>query len=389
MPTKQKKRIAPISIRQAILGSLCALGMAACAGASNPPARSGTSSLQAVPSSTANSAAPSNATTPSAVSSASTEGPATQSFNSNPDVAIAKLWQERERDGRVDFPLGAGDLINLSCPDDDEFNGQYLISGQGTITLPLVGAVQAAGRTQDELRIELQDRLKHYLRNPQINLLVGEYRSREVGVFGAVAKPGVYALAGPHDTIQDMISLAGGFTTDASPRIQFKPGVPPAQGASTTAGDPSLIVPPSPSELGDALVVDIDNSEGHSFLGLPARPDDVINVTANGQVMVDGWVSKPGSYPITRDLRVLGAVAAAGGALYPAKTDSIQIVRKENEGQQLIVVDLEKVRNGETHDLPVQDGDVVEVPISGVKAVPYGIYEAAMTMIRVGSYVTP
>jgi polysaccharide biosynthesis/export protein len=388
MPTYSQKRIEPIKVHRAVLGVLCALGFAACTSASYAPAGSSTSMLQPDSSITTGPSSPSHATTP-AQDTSSTAGAATQIFHSRPDEAIAKLWQERERDTRGDFPLGPGDLVNLSNPDDDEFNGQYRVSGQGTITLPLIGEVRAAGLTQDQLRADLENRLKHYLRNPQINLLVGEYRSRQVGVFGAVAKPGVYNLAGPHDTIQDMISQAGGFSTDASPRIQFKAGSPPAQAASTTAGDPSSITPPTASELGDAIVVDIDNSEGHTFLGLPARPGDVINVTADGQVLVDGWVNKPGSYPITRDLKVLGAIAAAGGALYPAKTDSVQIVRKDTDGQQIIQVDLEKVRHGDVPDIAVQDGDVVEVPVSETKIVPYGIYEAAIQMIRFGSYVAP
>jgi polysaccharide biosynthesis/export protein len=381
MSTNSPRHYGLAEIRRAIATSLCALGIAACTSANQAPA----ATLQPAPPIT------SSTNTPAGEIS-STTGAAPISSHYSPDVEIAKLWQEREHGGTGDFPLGPGDLVNLSCPDDDEFNGQYRISGQGTINLPLVGEVKAAGKTQDELRAELAARLKHYLRNPQINLMIGEYRSRQVGVFGAVAKPGVYNLAGPNDTLQDMISLAGGYSTDASPRLQFKPGqtIPegtPTAGSAGAADEP--IIPPSSTDLKGAIVVDIDKTEGHSFLALPARPGDVINVTAGGQVLVDGWVGKPGSYPITRDLRVLGAVAAAGGALFPAKTESVQIVRKDEQGQQIILVDLEKVRRGDQADIAVQDGDVVEVPVSGAKVIPYGFYQAAMTMIRVGGYVSP
>ena len=385
MSTHPQMRFGLAEVRRAIFGSLCALGIAACTSASYAPSRSLAATPQALPPMTANS---SSSAAPASDSPGISDA-ATRILPYNTDAAIAKLWKERQHDGSGDFPLGPGDLINLSCPDDDEFNGQYRISGQGTFTLPLVGEVKAAGLTQDELKAELEQRLKHYLRNPQINLLVGEYRSRQVGVFGAVAKPGVYDLSGPHDTIQDMISQAGGYMTDASPRVEFKPAPPPTEGRAAPITDPSALTPISNNDLQNAIVVNVDNTEGRSFLGLPARPGDVINVTADGQVLVDGWVSKPGSYQITRDLKVLGAVAAAGGALFPAKTDSVQIVRKDSDGQQIILVDLEKVRTGDAADIPVEDGDVIEVPISDAKAVPYGLYEAAMTMIRFGSYVTP
>ena len=385
MSTYSRKHYGWAEIRRAVFNSLGALGIAACTSANQAP--SSASTLQPAPSVTSSTNTPAGE-----ISSTTSSAPISSHYS--PDVEIAKLWQEREHGGSADFPLGPGDLVNLSCPDDDEFNGQYRISGQGTINLPLVGEVKAAGKTQDELRVELASRLKHYLRNPQINLMIGEYRSRQVGVFGAVGKPGVYNLAGPHDTLQDMISLAGGYSTDSSPRIQFKPGqtIPagtPTAGSAAAADADGPIIPPSSTDLQGAIVVDIDKTEGHSFLALPARPGDVINVTAGGQVLVDGWVGKPGSYPITRDLRVLGAVAAAGGALFPAKTESVQIVRKDEQGQQIILVDLEKVRRGDQADIAVQDGDVVEVPVSGAKVIPYGFYQAAMTMIRVGGYMSP
>ena len=312
---------------------------------------------------------------------------ATTSYTEDTAGELNRLWAERERQKGGDFALGPGDLINLSCPDDDEFNGQYRISGEGDISLPLVGTVKAAGLTQDALKADLEQRLKRYLRNPQVNLLVGDYRSRQVGVFGAVAKPGVYDLAGPTDTMQNMISLAGGVATDASPRIYFKPG-PSANTDSSPMQEP-VVTPLSATDYQNSIVVDTDDATGRSFLGLPARPGDVINIAVDGQVMVDGWVAKPGSYPISRDLKVLGAVAAAGGALYPANEDDVKIIRKSAQGQQIMLVNLNRVSAGEAPDVVVQDGDVVEVTYSNAKIVPYGLFEAVTQMFRAGAYFVP
>ncbi len=303
-----------------------------------------------------------------------------------------RIWQAREAGGGGDFALGPGDLISINCPDDDEFNNQYRISGNGTITLPLLGEVKIAGLTQQQAVTSLQQQLKHYLRQPQINLLVTEYHSREVGVFGAVAKPGVYNLSGPNDTIQDMISLAGGFAVDASPRVQFRPAELATQRSDKGVGglSPGVLTPTlSMDDAQNAIMVDVDDKSERNFLGMPAHPGDIINVAADGQVLVDGWVSKPGSYPISRDLKVLGAIAAAGGALYPAKTDKIKIIRKDNEGAQVLYVDIDKVQSGDATDIAVEDGDVIEVPVSAAKIVPYGVYQTALQLFRAGAYVAP
>jgi protein involved in polysaccharide export with SLBB domain len=137
------------------------------------------------------------------------------------------------------------------------------------------------------------------------------------------------------------------------------------------------------------MIINLENLSMRRFLAMPGRPGDVIMVPANGQVLVDGWVAKPGSYRITEGLKVLGAVVAAGGALFPAKTSDIQIIRKERDGQEtVLVLNLDKVQRGEIRDIAVRDGDVIEVPSSDPKLVPYGIYTFLAHSVGVGAYAS-
>ena len=360
--------------RCALVGA-AALGMTACA--------------------TASPSAPAAGNDP-AVAASAPGGAVADPTGGDDQARLTRLWKGREQGGVDEFPLGPGDMITLSCPDDDEFNNQYRIGGDGTISLPLVGSVKAAGLTQDQLKQSLQARLGQYLRSPQMTLLVQSFHSREVGVFGAVAKPGVYDLTSSKDTIQDMISLAGGMTTDASPRIEFKPAMPASPGGvrdvSFGAGADPGVAPLTVNDIRNAIVVDTDDPIGREFLAMPARPGDVINVAADGQVLVDGWVNKPGSYSITHEMNVLGAVAAAGGAMYPAKTTAVKLVRKGRAGdgaERIVMVDLEQVSSGAGTDPAVEDGDVIEVPASDVKMVPYSFYEGLTNLIRGGFYYVP
>ena len=93
------------------------------------------------------------------------------------------------------------------------------------------------------------------------------------------------------------------------------------------------------------------------------RPGDVINLPPAGTVHVDGWVEKPGSYPVTRGLTVAGAVAAAGGHRLAADRRHVTLQRVVAPGEQRsFTVDLEAVTAGRAADVPLADGDVVRLP---------------------------
>ena len=84
--------------------------------------------------------------------------------------------------------------------------------------------------------------------------------------------------------------------------------------------------------------------------------------------MVQGWVNKPGDYKITPGLTVQGAVAAAGGPMFAADTGSARLIRDTKSGEKLTTV-----INVEDANMPVQEGDVIDVPYSTAKVVPYGV----------------
>src|SRR5262249_11793577 len=145
---------------------------------------------------------------------------------------LAHLWQERTQEGSFsDYPIGPGDVLQISVPAMDELSESAAftarVSGEGTITLPLLGVVPVAGLTEQQTREEIRRRLaERYMYDPQVNLFVREYRSRQVAVVGAVNKPGLYDLASEANTLLDMISQAGGMTDTAASRILFIPAEP-------------------------------------------------------------------------------------------------------------------------------------------------------------------
>lgn len=86
----------------------------------------------------------------------------------------------------------------------------YLVSSDGEIYFPLVGAVHVAGKTMEQTRMQLTSLLKKYIRKPQVDVRVMGFRSKKIYVMGEVNKPGLQPLTDSPMSITDAINLAGG-----------------------------------------------------------------------------------------------------------------------------------------------------------------------------------
>jgi polysaccharide biosynthesis/export protein len=326
---------------------------------------------------------------------------ASQAKDNNDLERLAQLWERRRRESLAsDYPIGPGDVIEISVPGMEEIKIiTQRVTGEGTISLPFAGVINVSGMTDKELGDEIRRRLEtNYMRNPQITLFVKEFRSRQVAVIGAVQKPGLYNLASSADTVLGMISQAGGVTAaGASERILLVPAEPVDSAKAKEVIDslPAQLVSQDPSPLilksVDPIVISLDsiNRSGHQkYLNIPARPGDVIMVPGGGEVLVQGWVGKPGAYKITPGLTILGAVAAAGGTAFPADNGSIQLIRTNNEGQKTsIVANLDAIKAGEQPDLPLREGDVIDVSSTHAKLAAYGFYRFFTSVINVGASI--
>jgi polysaccharide export outer membrane protein len=119
----------------------------------------------------------------------------------------------------VEYRLSPGDRLKLEVFREEGLSGEYVISDQGTIGLPLVGDVPAAGRTLGQLRGELTATLaRDYVREARINLEMVGYRP--IYILGEVQKPGEYAY-GDRMSILALVAKAGGFTYRANEKVVF------------------------------------------------------------------------------------------------------------------------------------------------------------------------
>jgi polysaccharide export outer membrane protein len=113
------------------------------------------------------------------------------------------------------YRLGPEDVIEIVVWNDPTLSRRVPIRPDGMISLPLVDDVEAANRTPMELRDQLIDKLRRFMPEPNVSVIVQEIHSPKVSVVGEVVKPGRFVLKGP-TTVLEAIALAEGFTVFAS-----------------------------------------------------------------------------------------------------------------------------------------------------------------------------
>ncbi len=108
------------------------------------------------------------------------------------------------------FVIGNDDLLAINVWKEPDISRQVPVRSDGKISLPLVGEVKAAGETPLKLEQDLAARLKNYIDEPEVTVIVQQINSQKFNILGQVNHPGSFSLANAA-TVLDAIALAGGF----------------------------------------------------------------------------------------------------------------------------------------------------------------------------------
>jgi polysaccharide export outer membrane protein len=115
------------------------------------------------------------------------------------------------------YKIGPLDVLEVSVFKVPELSRSVQVAEAGTVNLPLVGEIPAAGRTAQEVERDLTRQLgAKYLQKPQVTVYIKEYNSQRVTVEGAVKKPGVFPFQGRGTLLQSIAMAEGLDTTRAS-----------------------------------------------------------------------------------------------------------------------------------------------------------------------------
>jgi len=116
----------------------------------------------------------------------------------------------------TEYIIGEDDILQISVWQNPDLNQEAIVRPDGKISFPLIGDVQASGLSITALDEEITERLKEYIKYPEVSISIKKIGGSRVIVLGQVSSPGIYAVAGKR-TIMEAIAMAGGLTRDAVP----------------------------------------------------------------------------------------------------------------------------------------------------------------------------
>jgi polysaccharide export outer membrane protein len=108
------------------------------------------------------------------------------------------------------FVIGNDDVLAINVWKEPDISRSIPVRSDGKISLPLVGEVQAAGLTPLMLEKDIATKLKSYIAEPEVTVMVQQVNSQKFNILGQVVRPGSYVIANS-PTVLDAIALAGGF----------------------------------------------------------------------------------------------------------------------------------------------------------------------------------
>ena len=240
-----------------------------------------------------------------------------------------------------DYVLGSQDVVTIVVYGEPDLSNKFTIEQDGTFTFPMIGRVTAGGQTLRQVEQDIRGRLADgFLRNPQVTVAIGEYKSQEILVLGEVRSPGPYRLTGGMTLLQ-ALAQAGSTTTMAAGEAVV---VRPARRHGSEAGEP------------EAEIIHVDLAAlqaGNISLNIALRDGDTVQVPKAQAAFVTGEVKNPGGYPVERNMTVLQMLSLAGGLTDRGSDNRIRIQR--------IVKGTRTEIRAKLTDL-VQPGDTIVVP---------------------------
>jgi polysaccharide export outer membrane protein len=332
-----------------------------------------------------------------------------------------RALSSRARLSPHDYVIGNGDLIDVEVFDVKELSREMRVSQTGSIGIPLVPVrLHVGGLTEVQTEQKITEVLEAngLVSHPQVSVSVKERKSKPVTVVGAVMHPMVYQADRPV-TILEVLAEAGGIANDAGDTVivtrpsqdppadsqeppaigpedsappttqkeSTQTGAAPTESASTMDAASNIYSAPNePPPLGNTITINLNElmESGNATNNIILRAGDIVTVPHAGIAYILGAVNRPGGFVMANDrsqMSSLKLLALSGGLTRTAKRDRAVIIRKDSQGQQHeIAVDLKKVLERTSEDVPLQPSDILYVPDSASKQAMYRALEFGLAL---------
>ena len=239
------------------------------------------------------------------------------------------------------YIIGPEDVLEVQVWDNKDLNQTVFVRPDGKTSLPLIGEIQAGGRTVQQFQDEL---VKHYSKTvkvPSVTVIVREIKSRPVYFVGGFNKPGPFQLTRNDMTLLEATAINGGM-------------------AQTADAEKGFLL-----RGGKKIPVDFQKlQKGDVSQNLKLEPFDSIVVPIAELVYVQGEVRTPGAIKYTSDLTLSKAMALVGGTTPMAAPGRVELLRSEGEKKVRMKLDLDKILRApeDNPDVKLRPDDIVFVP---------------------------
>ncbi len=130
-------------------------------------------------------------------------------------IAFVCSWQARSAFAQSAYQVQPGDVLTVSVWKEPELTGDVTVHPDGTFSVPLIGAIQASGRTIKEIQSDASNNLRQFIPEPVVTIGLRTSVGKQIYVLGQVNVPGVFTVTKPTDVMQSL-ALAQGMTSYAS-----------------------------------------------------------------------------------------------------------------------------------------------------------------------------
>ena len=235
------------------------------------------------------------------------------------------------------YVLGPDDRISVLVHNQPDLSAELDITREGWITAALVGQVKAAGLTPPQLAAKLTELLADgYLREPQVDVGVRQYRSQWVVVSGEVLNPGRVPLRGG-TRLKEILGEADGFSDEAGEEITITRKIPGA------------------NETRTLRISRTDYERGQSNPSL--QHEDIIDVRRAEYCYIQGEVRISGRVRIERGMTLMRVIALAGGLTDWANRKKVVVLYGDGSVPREQLFNLKRIEHGRDDDPVIRGGE--------------------------------
>ena len=275
-----------------------------------------------------------------------------------------------------DYLLGSGDVLSIKVWQRPELSEPQIVVGpDGVISVMRIGNIKVAGRTREDITLEITEKLSKLYTKPEVMVSIKEYKNNKAFVLGRVENPGVVTFPGK-GTLLEALSLAGGLPIVAEQAFLTK--------CAIIRGKDMIIW----IDLNDLL------HNGNMSLNARIRNNDVIFIPESQAelVYVMGEVLSPGAIRLTGQLTMMDALMKSGGPGPDADTKQVFLIRAGYGGKgnvkEIDLMQMLATGNFDSNYL-LHDNDVIFVGKHGMAKFNYFISQLlpSLRVINLGTDV--